>query len=192
MKKIALILLLLVGMTLSFAAIGLVILFATGAVQSIDEAKDLLNGQLPGGENVYLKPDEIREAQDGLLLLQQQKQELEGQILKLQESQTVLEQTRDELSTKVNELSKESDQGNQDSATQRAQRLAQLTTLYSAMRPGDAAAIMDNMSNEMILEILPTLPGRNAARILNGLGDDTRKAELSARLLEGIAQEQRK
>ena len=39
MKKIALVLLLVIGMTLSFLAIGLMIMFTTGAVKSIDEAK---------------------------------------------------------------------------------------------------------------------------------------------------------
>ncbi len=185
MKKIALILLLSIGMTLSFAAIGLVILFATGAVKNIDEALALISGQMLGGESAFLKPDEIREAQDGLLLIQQQKQELEQQILTLQESQSVLEQERDKLSTEVKDLTTQNDQGSQDAAEQRKQRLAQLTTLYSAMRPADAAAIMDQMTDEMVLEILPTLPDRNAARILNNLGDDVRKARLSEQMLDG-------
>ncbi|HCK09765.1 MAG TPA: hypothetical protein DHW45_07800, partial [Candidatus Latescibacteria bacterium] len=63
MKKIALVLLLVIGMTLSFLAIGLMIMFTTGAVKSIDEAKQLLSGQLPGGESAYLKPDEVVQAQ---------------------------------------------------------------------------------------------------------------------------------
>ena len=73
MKKIALIVLLTIGMSLSFASIGLAILLATGAVQNIDEAKALLRGELPGGESAFLKLDELEEAQDGLLLLQQQR-----------------------------------------------------------------------------------------------------------------------
>tara|TARA_A100001037_G_scaffold132201_1_gene119964 strand:+ start:1025 stop:1597 length:573 start_codon:yes stop_codon:yes gene_type:complete len=184
-KKIALILLLLIGMTLSFSAIGLVILFATGAVQSIDEAKDLLSGQLPGGESAFLKPGDVQEAQDGLLLLQQQKQELEEQIVSLQENQSVLEQSHADLSTKVADLTTQVGKEDQDAAQKRAARLAQLTTLYSAMRPGDAAAIMNGMSDEMVLEILPTLPERNAARILNNLADEQRKADLSEKLLNG-------
>ena len=187
MKKIALILLLLIGMSLSFTAIGLVILFATGAVESIDEAKQLLSGQLPGGESAFLKPDEIREAQDGLLLLQQQKQELEEQIVTLRESQEVLQQERDKLSQEVAGDSEQMTEKQKADAAKRTERLAQLTTLYSAMRPADAAAIMNGMTDEMILEILPTLPERNAARILNGLADEQRKADLTAKLLNGQA-----
>ena len=188
MKKIALILLLLVGMTLSFAAIGLVILFATGAVQSFDEAKMLVRGELTSGESTFLKPDEIREAQDGLLLLQDQKQELEVQILTLQESRSVLEQERDKLSADVMQKSTASQQGNKEAAAQRVVRLAQLVALYGAMRPADAAAIFDQeetMPDDMVLEILTQLPDRQAARILNSLGDDQRKARLTALLLTG-------
>jgi flagellar motility protein MotE (MotC chaperone) len=181
-KKIVLILLVIIGMTLSFTAIGLVILFATGAVQSIDEATALLRGELPGGESAFLKPDEIEEAQDGLLLLQQQKQELEEQIVTLQENQTVLKQETDKLSMEFATQKTQNAQGNEKAAEDRKERLAQLTTLYGAMRPADAAAIMNEMPDELVLEILPTLPERNAARILNGLD---RKAELSVRLLNG-------
>ena len=93
-----------------------------------------------------------------------------------------------ELSADVSTKMQESEEGTAEEAKKRADRLTQLTTLYSAMRPGDAAAIMDQMSDEMVLEILPTLPDRNAARILNGLGDDERKARLSAALLSGQTQ----
>jgi len=181
-KKIALIVLLTIGMSLSFASIGLAILLATGAVQNIDEAKALLRGELPGGESAFLKLDELEEAQDGLLLLQQQKQELEEQIVTLQENQTVLKQETDKLSMDFATQKTQSAQDNEKAAEERKERLAQLTTLYGAMRPADAAAIMNEMPDELVLEILPTLQDRNAAKILNGLD---RKAELTARLLNG-------
>ena len=171
-------------MTLSFSAIGLVILFATGAVQSIEEAQKLLSGELPGGESAFLKPDDIQETQDGLLLLEQQKRELEEQIVTLRESQTVLEQERDKLSTEVAEKTTQAAEGNQAAEAERAARLAQLTTLYSAMRPADAAAILNEMPDDMVLERLPTWPERNAARILNGLD---KKAQLTEQLLSGKA-----
>ncbi len=37
----------------------------------------------------------------------------------------------------------------------------------------------------MVLELLPLLKDRQAARILNGLADDARQAKLSAQLLTG-------
>lgn len=186
MKKIALILLLFLGMTLSFVAIGLVILFATGAVTSMDEAKALLTGQLPGGESAFLQSDEVAEVEDGLLLLQQQKQELEQQILRLQENRTTLEEEKTELSDAVATLTQQSQTGTEDQAERRKERLEQLRILYGAMRPADAAAVFDQMPDEMVLEILPLLKERQAARILNGLGDDARKATLSQKILEGM------
>lgn len=185
MKKIALILLLFIGLTLSFVAIGLVILFATGAVTSMDEAQALLSGQLPGGESAFLQSDAVAEVEDGLLLLQQQKQELEQQILTLQEDRTNLEAEKTTLSETVAGLTQQSQTGSADQAEQRAKRLEQLRVLYGAMRPADAAAVFDQMPDAMVLEILPLLKERQAARILNGLGDDARKATLSQKLLEG-------
>jgi flagellar motility protein MotE (MotC chaperone) len=54
------------------------------------------------------------------------------------------------------------------------------------MRPADAAAIMDGLDDGLVLEILPRLKQRQAARILNTLSDDQRKADLSRQLVEGL------
>ena len=107
MKKIALILQLFLGMALSFAAIGLVILFATGAVRNLDEAKQLLSGQMPGGESAFLQEDEVTEVEDALLLLQRQKQEMEKQSLRHEEERTVLEEQKTSLSEVMKNMNKQ-------------------------------------------------------------------------------------
>ena len=71
MKKLALMLLLLVGMTLSFAAIALVMLFALEVVTSIDEVADLITGKMPGAVSTLIKTDELEQGQAALLLQQQ-------------------------------------------------------------------------------------------------------------------------
>ena len=185
MKKLALVLLLLIGMGLSFSAIGLVMLFATGVVENVDEARALLLGEIPGSQSAFLRAGEVSEEQDALMLLQQQKEELQGDLQRLVDEQKVLVQVRDSLSTEVKGLIRQGESGSEDESKLRSERLEQLTTLYGAMRPADAAAIMDQMSDQMVLEILPTLDERQAARILNGLANDERKASLSAQLLEG-------
>ncbi len=185
MKKLALVLLLLIGMGLSFSAIGLVMLFATGVVENVDEARALLLGEMPGSQSAFLRAGEVSEEQDALMLLQQQKEELQGDLQRLVDEQKVLVQVRDSLSTEVKDLIQQGESGSEDKSKLRSERLEQLTTLYGAMRPADAAAIMDQMSDQMVLEILPTLDERQAARILNGLANDERKASLSAQLLEG-------
>jgi len=185
MKKLALVLLLLIGMGLSFSAIGLVMLFATGVVENVDEARALLLGEIPGSQSAFLRAGEVSEEQDALMLLQQQKEELQGDLQRLVDEQKVLVQVRDSLSTEVKGLIRQGESGSEDESKLRSERLEQLTTLYGAMRPADAATIMDQMSDQMVLEILPTLDERQAARILNGLANDERKASLSAQLLEG-------
>ncbi len=187
MKKLILILLLILGMTLSFAAIGLVMLFATGVVASPEEAKQLLMGELEGADPALLKPGEVVQVQDALLMLQQQKQELEQDLQKLKEQRDTLALKRDSLSTEVMGLTQSSLTEGGKQAELRAQRLDQAVSIYAALRPADAAAIMDQMTDDMILEILPKLQQRQAARILNSLQDDDRKAKLSARLIEGRA-----
>jgi len=183
-KKLALILLLAVGMTLSFAAIGLVMLFATGAVKSPEDVRAILTGEVPG-EDPSADAKGVDTVQDALILLQQQKQEMQSDLLKLKEEQGRLEAMKQTLSEEIGVLEQQGQTGQQDQVTMRADRLAQLVVLYDAMRPADAATIMDQMSDEMILEILPKLKERQAARILNTLTDDKRKAELSAQLLAG-------
>lgn len=188
MKKIGLILLLVLGMSLSFAAIALVMLFATGVVDSIDGARELLMGETPGGESAFLKSGEVMQVQDALLLLQQQKQELETNLNQLRDAQQTLQAVRDSLSGEVAAAAQQAQSGSQSEAEERAKRLDQLVTLYSAMRPADAAGIFDNMQDDaLILDILPRLKDRQAARILNALADPARKARLTRALVEGRA-----
>jgi len=185
-KKLILILLLVFGMTLSFVAIGLVMLFATGTVESPEDVKDLFMGEMADG-GVSMKVDSLSQIQDALIFLQQQKQEIQQDLLKLKEAKTLLEVEKQTLSVEIDSLSTQGQTGQVDRAKLRAERLDQLVVLYNAMRPADAAGIMDQMSDEMILEILPRLKERQAARILNSLTNDRRKAEISAQLLAGKA-----
>ena len=184
-KKLALVLLLVLGMSLSFAAIGLVMLFALDVVESPEEVRALVLGEMPGSESVYLKPGEVQGVEDALLLLQQQKQQLEQDILDLKDKQGNLLQSNASLLDSLGVLRGENQVNSQGQATARAGRLDQMITLYDAMRPADAAGIMDGLSDELILEILPRLKQRQAARILNGLGDDARKARLTTLLVDG-------
>jgi flagellar motility protein MotE (MotC chaperone) len=185
-KKIALIFLLMIGMTLSFAAIALVMLFALKVVTSMDEVSDLLTGQMPGAESALVKSSEIEQVQDALLLLQQHKQEIEQDLRDLETQRDSLELRKLELGGEVTTLEQQSLEGSEDQVAARKERMAQMVALYDAMKPGDAAAIMDGLSNQLVLEILPQLKQRQAARILNALADDQRKSDLSRQLVEGL------
>jgi flagellar motility protein MotE (MotC chaperone) len=190
-KKIALMFLLLIGMTLSFAAIALVMLFALKVVTSMDEVTDLLTGQMPGAESALVKSGEIEQVQDALLLLQQHKKEIEQDVEDLRSQRDSLEQRKLELGGDVTLLEEKNQEGSQDEVAARQERLEQMVALYDAMRPADAAAIMDGLSDELVLDILPKLKQRQAARILNSLGNDQRKADLSRQLVEGLTAQRR-
>jgi len=183
--------LLLIGMTLSFAAIALVMLFALKVVTSMDEVTDLLTGQMPGAESALVKTGEIEQVQDALLLLQQHKKEIEQDLQDLQSERDSLEQRKIELGGDVTLLEEKNQEGSQDEVAARKERLEQMVALYDAMRPADAAAIMDGLSDELVLDILPKLKQRQAARILNSLGNDQRKADLSRQLVEGLTAQRR-
>ena len=188
MKKLLLILLLVIGMSLSFAAIGLVMLFALNVVEDLDQVQALLTGLMPGGESQFLKEEELTQVQDALLLLQQQKGEIQRDIQQLEVEQKNIRDENQTLLDTVAVRKERSMAGSEDIVKIRAERLTQLVTLYEAMRPADAAAIFDQIpeeENQMVLDILTQLQPRQAARILNGLGDEQRKAKLSQELLQG-------
>jgi flagellar motility protein MotE (MotC chaperone) len=186
MKKLALIFLLILGMTLSFSAIALVMLFANGVITTMDGARELIMGELPGGDSSLLKTGEVIQVQDALLQLQQQKQELEGDKLKLREDLASLQTVRDSLSGEIRNAATQVQAVNQNEAQQREKGLEQAAALYSALKPADAAAILDVTSDDkMVLDILLRLKDRQAARILNALQDPNRKARLTTALVEG-------
>ena len=185
MKKLALILLLVMGMILSFSAISLVMLFALQVVGSLDDVRGLILGELSGAESPLQQAGPLVKVQDALKLLQQDKQELQSDLAQLQDAKKTLEEERERLSSEVKDLQTETEASGETQDAERAERLQQLITLYSAMRPADAATIMDRMTDELVLDILPHLQDRQAARILNSLGDDDRKARLSNLLVEG-------
>lgn len=184
MKKLMLILLLTVGMTLSFVAISLVMMFALKVVESMDEVRDLLTGQIPGAESTSFKEGELEVVQDALLLLQQHKQEIEQDLEQLKEEHKQLEQEKQTLEGEIGSLEEKGKEGDQTAVQDRATRLEQTIALYNAMRPADAAAIMNGLPDEMILEILPRLQERQAASVLNGLDAATKK-RLAPLLVEG-------
>ena len=186
MKKLALIFLLILGMTLSFSAIALVMLFANGVFNTMDEAREFIMGELSTGDASLLQTGEVIQVQDALLQLQQQKQELEGDKLKLREDLESLQSVRDSLSGEIKTVATQAQAANQTQAQQREKGLEQAAALYSALRPADAAAILDvTEDDKMVLDILSKLKDRQAARILNALQDANRKARLTTALVEG-------
>ena len=62
--------------------------------------------------------------------------------------------------------------------------LVRLVKLYEAMKPPKAALIMEALSDSMIVEILPRMKGRQAAKILSAFKDPKRGAMLTRMMTE--------
>jgi flagellar motility protein MotE (MotC chaperone) len=177
--KILLFLLLIIGMTLSFAAIGLVMLFATGTVKNLNEAKNLFIHGEATPDSALVAPDEVEKMQDALAQLQLQRQELSTVLEEMKSDTSKLIQQRAQIQQEVQDLLPQQAQAQQKKAQMRAEQLVQLIKLYDTMKPADAASIMDQMDMDLVLEILPKLKLRQQAKILAAMTDETRKVQIT-------------
>lgn len=180
--KIALFLLLIIGMTLSFAAIGLVMLFATGTVKNLDEAKNLFIHGEAVSDSAMVASDELGQTQDALAQLQLQRQELDNVLQEMRADTSKLIQEKTLMQKEVETLRPQQEQVRQEKARIRAEQLVQLVKLYDTMKPADAAAIMDQMDMGLVLEILPKLKLRQQAKIISAMEDETRKVQITEML----------
>lgn len=183
MKKLLLVILLIIGMALSFAAIALVMLFASGAVESIDEVRTLVTGDIVLADSSLLGGDEVGRLQDALILLQQQKETMVQDLKALDQIKQARELQAQTLADSLAALNEAGQTAGSNQGQRKKEQLAQAIALYNGMKPANAALIMNEMSDEMILEILPNLKERSRAKILSALNDDKRKARLTAKLM---------
>lgn len=182
MKRLFILLILIIAMTVSFAAIGLVVLFATGAVNNLQDVQNLLAGRKLGEtEQVVTQSPPI---QDAVETLNQHKTELQNDIAQLQQNAKELKQQQAKLQEDLDALqNKQGEQGTQN-AEQRAARKAEVVALFNQMRPADAAAVMDNLDDDLVLELVIDMDERQGARVLTALADDQRKAQLIEKFLQ--------
>ena len=177
MKAIVLILLIALCMTLSFLAIGTVMLFALDVVEDWDDLYALATGVLPGGESGFLKPGEVAKLQEAIRLLRQQKEDLERDLQSLKDKLAGSEVPPPELPEAPPEPDPE-----------REKRIDQTAAIIAKTRPADAAALLDWLDDDLVLDILFRLEDAQAARTLSALGDDQRKAKLMTQFVEGQKQ----
>ena len=185
MAKILLILALVLGMIVSFAAIGLVVLFATGAVKDMDEVRTLLAGELPRGEGALAEAGRIVRERDAIRLLRQQRGELQQDLVTLRETKENLERLKEALLEEINSLQKQISTGDEERDRLRQERFEKTIAWLNRMSTAEAAAIMDELSDEMVLRLLPGLEDEQAAGILSAMANDQRKADIIAQLVKG-------
>ncbi len=176
--KAALLLIIIIAMLISFAAIGVVVLFATGTVKDMDELKALLEGRAATGEIASSASDAIGQ-QDAILLFERQKAELIQDIAGLKLTRKELRSLADALPRGVDTLKTPSGE------TDLEVRLQKAVGVISEMRPANAAVIFDHLEDEIALLLLERLEEGHAARILTALADDRRKADLTTALARG-------
>ena len=180
--KIILFLLLIVGMSLSFGAIGLVMLFATGAVKNLDEAKNLFIHGEAVSDSSLLASGELEAMQDALAQLQLQRQELSRALEDMKADTSKLNVEKAQIEASLAELRPQQATAQEERNQFQKDRLEQLIKLYDAMKPVDAAAIMDQMDMDLVLQILPNLKLRQQAKILSFMEEESRKVQISEML----------
>jgi len=182
MRKLLLVLLVLLAMTLSFVAIGLVMLFATGAVEKPGDLHSLVTGEFWEGSVDTRTGEAVSSLRDAVTLLSRQKEELGTEVQALTQTREILSTEVASLRSEMAALAKREVEG-EDAGVTEAQRRAQVSGWFSQMPAAQAAMVMDNLADEVVLGILSELDNRQAAGILAALADDQRKAELTRKAL---------
>jgi flagellar motility protein MotE (MotC chaperone) len=183
MKRLITLCLVLLGMTLSFGVIGLIVLFATGTVSTVEEVSHLLSGR-KAGEALPVTFSPAAHIVDAVQTFQEHKDEVAQDLSLLQQSASDLQLEKDNLMADLKVLQAEQRQEGAADSEQRAGRLAATVALFNGMRPADAAVIMDNLNDGLTLELLTAMDERLAARVLTDLGNDPRKAALIEKFLQ--------
>jgi flagellar motility protein MotE (MotC chaperone) len=101
----------------------------------------------------------------------------------MQQTSADLMQQKAKLQEELKALEEQQGQQGSAGAEQREARKAATVALLNGMRPADAAAVMDNLGDDLVLELLVEMDERQGARIITALGNDRRKAALIEKFL---------
>jgi flagellar motility protein MotE (MotC chaperone) len=123
------------------------------------------------------REDSIFRAQEQARIEYEMKEE---EKIRLTSLRLELEQKRQELDALKEDLSSllQQTKASPDS------HIVRLVKLYEAMKPQKAAIIMEAMSDSMIVEILPRMKDRQAAKILSAIKPPDRGAKLTRMMTE--------
>ena len=130
-----------------------------------------------------------RSEMDLLRLLGERRGELEALARELDARERVIQAAEMRVDAKTDELLRLKEEietllGQRDEVEE--QRLAQLVAIYEAMKPQEAAVILDDLEIEMLVDIIERMRERNSSPILARMAPD-RARELTMRLAERTA-----
>ena len=103
-------------------------------------------------------------------------------IQTMQADTSTLLQRKTAIEKEIQAILPDSQKAQEKKTTMRAEQLAQLVKLYDTMKPADAAAVMDQMDIDLVLDILPKLKLRQQAKILSAMENESRKVQITEML----------
>jgi flagellar motility protein MotE (MotC chaperone) len=169
----------LVTLTLSFPVIYILLMLATGGArlefsQPIKSKKDDKEIKIM---KINAKKDSLAAVQSQTFFaLEQQKADLDNEKKKMSEQQDHVQMVEQELEKTRNDLTEERKKleklvGQSDELDKK--RVKQLAKVYSAMRPEEAARILETLDDDLLINILSAMgDDRQKAKILSALSPE--------------------
>ena len=182
MKKSTQILLsLLIVMKIS---LGSILLYQSG-LPFFEESKALASDQKKVIETTPAKNEkkDVKETID-LKYIIQKKAKFEKEEKRIAEKKSELLAIQDDINKKIVELTKLRDEIKQEKAQKKAaeeQQFKHLIKIYSAMKPRNAADLIDKLDIKLAIELLSRMKGDDVGKILSFV-----KIEKAAKISEGL------
>ena len=160
MKRASVILLIFVLMSISFAGIGFLILYVSGTVTSLDDAKRLLAEE----------PAQIQERMaDGVDLLEKQKSEVAEDLARTRRTVAALKEISEGLE-RASESGSNLELLSPD--------LERISGLLAGMDDGTAAATLAALDTDLAIKFLKHMNNQRASAILNEIEDAPTRTKL--------------
>lgn len=171
---------------------------AAGPAVTVDPAAETPTG---AAREAAAAPGAASEAVKATLLsLEEKRLEIEKEKERLAEQQTRLESLKDELTQKIDELArirqeveaslavkeKQEEEKVRLAREQEEAKLKHLVKVYSSMKPKNAAALIDKLDMEVVLQLFSQMKGEQIGQILTYVSVD-RAALVSERLAHKTA-----
>lgn len=138
------------------------------------------------GESFRTAKSNIPSQTETLSLLEQKEQELQRKEQQLQQEEKHLQQMKKEVEQKLQELiaiQKEIQSFRSEKAENKNASIRSLAQIYGTMKPKEAAKLLENMDEKLVVNLLSTMKANEAAEILSIM--DFKKA---AKISEALTQ----
>lgn len=141
--------------------------YPISAAEDSQPPKEVLTGERPM-QNPQAQWEELRQREEDLALRQQELEKLEKQI---DEKIKKLQKLEEDIKAEVAAYRQISDE-----------RIRHLVKIYSSMKPGAAAGLMNNLDTDVAVEVFLNMKGEVAGGILSYM-DTTKAATITQRLM---------